>query len=151
MSDITPSVAPAEETTPAPIDGQDPTPAEEGIGSLAEPEAAPAEEAEAIAPPVSSAAPPAVAAPAASNSGRGRRKVRLGKVISAKMAKTIVVVVENRVRHPLYGKFMKRSTKFKAHDEESACGEGDTVEIMETRPLSKEKRWRVVRVIEKAK
>jgi small subunit ribosomal protein S17 len=60
-------------------------------------------------------------------------------------------LIESRVRHPLYGKFMKRSKKFKAHDENSACGEGDTVEIMETRPLSKEKNWRVVRVVEKAK
>ena len=67
------------------------------------------------------------------------------------MEKTIIVVIESRVRHPLYGKFMKRSKRFKAHDEESTCGEGDTVEIMETRPLSKDKRWRLVRVIEKAK
>ncbi len=81
---------------------------------------------------------------------RGRRKVRQGRVVSSKMEKTVVVAVESRVRHPLYGKFMRRTTKFKAHDEQS-CGEGDTVEIMETRPLSKEKRWRVVRIIEKAK
>lgn len=82
---------------------------------------------------------------------RGRRKVRQGKVVSAKMEKTIVVLIESRVRHPLYGKFMKRSKKFKAHDEERVCGEGDTVEIMETRPLSKDKNWRVIRIIEKAK
>lgn len=88
---------------------------------------------------------------------RGRRKVRLGKVVSSKMIKTVVVEVESRVRHPLYGKFMKRTTKFKAHcdyDETTktnSCGEGDTVEIMETRPLSKDKRWRVVRIVEKAK
>ena len=81
---------------------------------------------------------------------RGRRKVRVGKVVSNKMQKTVVVVVESRVRHPLYGKFMRRTTRFKAHDEQS-CGEGDTVEIMETRPLSKDKNWRVVRIVEKAK
>src|SRR5205085_3082764 len=99
--------------------------------------------------------PPVTASPApeseAAGSDRGRRKVRQGRVVSAKMQKTVIVLIESRVRHPLYGKFMKRSKKFKAHDEESACGEGDTVEIMETRPLSKDKRWRVVRVIEKAK
>lgn len=82
---------------------------------------------------------------------RGRRKLRVGKVVSNKMQKTAVVLIESRVRHPLYGKFMKRSSKFKAHDEENLCGEGDTVEIMETRPLSKEKCWRVIRIIEKAK
>jgi small subunit ribosomal protein S17 len=82
---------------------------------------------------------------------RGRRKVRVGRVISNKMEKTVVVAVESRVRHPLYGKFMRRTTKFKAHDEQNTCGEGDTVEIMETRPLSKDKRWRVVRIVEKAK
>jgi len=82
---------------------------------------------------------------------RGRRKVRQGKVISNKMQKTIVVAVESRVRHPLYGKFMKRTKKFKAHDETNQCGEGDLVEIMETRPLSKDKNWRLVRIIEKAK
>jgi small subunit ribosomal protein S17 len=82
---------------------------------------------------------------------RGRRKVRQGRVVSTKMQKTVVVLVETRVRHPLYGKFMRRSTKFKAHDETEICGEGDTVEIMETRPLSKTKNWRVVRILEKAK
>src|SRR5262249_46476301 len=82
---------------------------------------------------------------------RGRRKVRIGKVISNKMEKTVVVSVESQVRHPLYGKIMRRTTKFKAHDEQNTCGEGDTVEIMETRPLSREKRWRVVRILEKAK
>jgi len=82
---------------------------------------------------------------------RGRRKVRVGRVVSSKMEKTVVVAVERRERHPLYGKFLKRTTKFKAHDENNTCGEGDTVEIMETRPLSREKRWRVVRIVEKAK
>ena len=81
---------------------------------------------------------------------RGRRKVRVGKVVSNKMQLTVVVAVESRVRHPLYGKFMRRTTRFKAHDEKN-CGEGDTVEIMETRPLSKDKNWRVVRIVEKAK
>lgn len=100
------------------------------------------------AQPVTTAAEPESAA---AGSGRGRRKVRQGRVVSAKMQKTVIVLIESRVRHPLYGKFMKRSKKFKAHDEESTCGEGDTVEIMETRPLSKEKRWRVVRIVEKAK
>ncbi len=82
---------------------------------------------------------------------RGRRKVRVGKVVSNKMMQTVVVIVETRVRHPLYGKFMRRTSKFKAHDEKNDCGEGDTVEIMETRPISKEKCWRVVRILEKAK
>ena len=82
---------------------------------------------------------------------QGRRKVRAGRVVSDKMDKTIVVAVETKVRHPLYGKFMKRTKKFKAHDQNNECGEGDTVEIMETRPLSKEKCWRLVRILEKAK
>ena len=82
---------------------------------------------------------------------QGRRKVRAGRVVSNKMDKTIVVAVESRVKHPLYSKIMKRTAKFKAHDEKNECGEGDTVEIMETRPLSKEKCWRLVRIIEKAK
>lgn len=82
---------------------------------------------------------------------RGRRKVRTGRVVSSKMEKTVVVAVESRKRHPLYGKFMRHTSKFKAHDEANTCGEGDTVEIMETRPISKEKRWRVVRIIERAK
>jgi small subunit ribosomal protein S17 len=82
---------------------------------------------------------------------RASRKVRVGKVISDNMDKTVVVAVESLVRHPLYGKTMKRTTKLYAHDEENQCGIGDTVEIMETRPLSKTKRWRLVSVIEKAK
>ncbi len=82
---------------------------------------------------------------------RGRRKVRSGRVVSDKMDKTIVVAVETRVKHPLYSKIMKRTARFKAHDEKNECGEGDTVEIMETRPLSKEKCWRLVRILEKAK
>ncbi|MFN7172434.1 MAG: 30S ribosomal protein S17 [Fimbriimonadaceae bacterium] len=81
---------------------------------------------------------------------RGRRKVRQGLVVSDKMEKTVVVLVERRVQHPLYGKTIRRSNRFKAHDE-IGCGTGDTVEIMETRPISRDKRWRVVRVIERAK
>ncbi len=82
---------------------------------------------------------------------RGRRKTRIGRVVSDKMEQTVVVAVESMVRHPLYGKTIRRTTRFKAHDQENSCGVGDTVEIMETRPISKEKRWRVVQVLEKAK
>jgi small subunit ribosomal protein S17 len=82
---------------------------------------------------------------------RGRRKVRSGRVVSDKMDKTVVVAIEQLVRHPLYGKIIRRTKRFKAHDETNQCGVGDVVEIMETRPLSKDKRWRVARVVEKAK
>lgn len=82
---------------------------------------------------------------------RGIRKTRQGVVVSDKMDKTIVVAITTRVRHPLYGKIMKHTNKLKAHDEENACGIGDTVRVMETRPLSREKRWRLVQIIEKAK
>lgn len=82
---------------------------------------------------------------------RNLRKTRVGVVVSDKMDKTIVVAVRNRVRHPLYGKIMNRTERFKAHDENNACGIGDFVRIMETRPLSKDKRWRLVEIIEKAK
>ena len=82
---------------------------------------------------------------------RGNRKVRIGTVVSDKMDKTVVVAVERMVAHPLYKKQMKRTTKFKAHDENNECRVGDIVKIIETRPLSKEKRWRVVEIIEKAK
>jgi small subunit ribosomal protein S17 len=82
---------------------------------------------------------------------RGQRKARIGKVISDKMDKTIVVAVEDKVRHPLYGKTMKRTKKFKVHDENNEAGFNDTVQIMETRPLSKDKRWRLVKILEKAK
>lgn len=82
---------------------------------------------------------------------RNLRKTRIGKVVSDKMNKTIVVAVVNNVRHPLYGKIQKRTYKLKAHDENNECGIGDKVEVMETRPLSKEKRWRLVSIIEKAK
>jgi len=79
------------------------------------------------------------------------RKSRIGLVTSDKMDKTITVAVERKVKHPLYGKFLKNTSKFHAHDEKNECGIGDTVRIMETRPLSKTKRWRLVEVIEKAK
>lgn len=82
---------------------------------------------------------------------RGNRKVRVGKVVSDKMDKTIVVATESLVAHPLYKKQIKKTKKFKAHDEENQCKTGDVVKIMETRPLSKDKRWRLVEVIEVAK
>lgn len=82
---------------------------------------------------------------------RNLRKTRVGRVVSDKMDKTIVVAVEDIVRHPIYKKTVKRTTKFKAHDENNECKVGDRVLIMETRPLSKEKRWRLVEIIEKAK
>ena len=82
---------------------------------------------------------------------RGMRKTRVGVVVSDKMDKTITIAVKYRVRHPLYGKIMTRTTKIKAHDENNECGIGDTVRVMETRPLSHDKRWRLVEIIEKAK
>ena len=82
---------------------------------------------------------------------RNLRKTKLGVVSSNKMDKTITVSVERKVKHPLYGKFVKKSTKFHAHDEKNECSIGDTVRIMESRPLSKTKRWRLVEVVEKVK
>ena len=82
---------------------------------------------------------------------RNLRKTRTGKVVSDKMDKTIVVAVEDHVKHPLYNKIVKRTYKLKAHDENNECKVGDTVKVMETRPLSKDKRWRLVEVIERAK
>jgi small subunit ribosomal protein S17 len=82
---------------------------------------------------------------------RGRRKTRIGLVTSNKMEKSITVSVERKVKHPLYGKFLKKTTKFMAHDEKNECGIGDTVKIMETRPLIKNKCWRLVEILEKAK
>ena len=84
-------------------------------------------------------------------SERNLRKTRVGKVVSNKMDKTVVVAIEDHVKHPLYKKIVKRTVKLKAHDEQNACGVGDRVSIMETRPLSKEKHWRVVEILEKAK
>ena len=82
---------------------------------------------------------------------RNLRKERVGVVSSSKMEKSITVVVERRVKHPKYGKFVKKTSKFVAHDEKNECNEGDTVKIMETRPLSKRKNWRLVEIVEKAK
>ena len=82
---------------------------------------------------------------------RNLRKTRTGKVVSNKMQKTIVVAVEDHVKHPLYNKIVKRTYKLKAHDENNECNIGDTVKVMETRPLSKDKRWRLVEIIERAK
>lgn len=82
---------------------------------------------------------------------RGRRKSRIGLVTSNKMEKTITVSVERKVKHPIYGKFLKKTTKFMAHDEKNECSIGDIVKIMETRPLSKNKCWRLVEIIEKVK
>ena len=82
---------------------------------------------------------------------RNYRKTRIGEVVSDKMDKTIVVAIKENEKHPLYGKVMKRTYKLKAHDENNTCGIGDNVKVMETRPLSKDKRWRLVEVVEKAK
>ncbi len=82
---------------------------------------------------------------------RNLRKTRIGKVVSNKMDKTIVVAIENHVKHPLYNKIVKKTYKLKAHDENNDCNIGDTVKVMETRPLSKDKRWRLVEIIERVK
>jgi len=82
---------------------------------------------------------------------RNLRKERTGQVVSNKMDKSIVVAVQRRVKHPIYGKFIRKTTKFMAHDEKNECGIGDTVRIMETRPLSASKRWRLVEIVERAK
>ncbi len=87
----------------------------------------------------------------AATAARSRRKIREGIVVSDKMDKTVVVEVEDRVKHPLYGKVMRRTSRLKAHDENNAAGVGDRVSIMETRPLSATKRWRVVEILERAK
>ena len=92
-----------------------------------------------------------VATPEQTKEQRGMRKTRVGTVVSDKMDKTIVVAIRTRVRHPLYGKIVNRTTKLKAHDEKNECGVGDVVRVMETRPLSREKRWRLVEIVEKAK
>jgi len=82
---------------------------------------------------------------------RNLRKERIGKVVSNKMQKSITIAIDRKVKHPIYGKFMKKTTKLMAHDEKNEAGIGDTVRIMETRPLSKSKRWRLVEIVEKAK
>jgi small subunit ribosomal protein S17 len=81
----------------------------------------------------------------------GRRKIRVGKVVSDKMEKTVVVVIERLVKHPVYKRYVRRRSRFKVHDEKNECKEGDTIRFMETRPLSKEKRWRFVEFVERAK
>jgi len=82
---------------------------------------------------------------------RGNRKVRVGEVVSDKMDKSITVAVKRRVKHPVYGKYISRTTKFMVHDDKNECHEGDTVKVMETRPLSRKKRWRLVEIVEKRK
>ena len=82
---------------------------------------------------------------------RGLRKTRVGVVVSDKMDKPVVIEIRERVKHPLYGKIMNRTAKLKVHDENNECGVGDTIRVMETRPLSKDKRWRLVEIVEKAK
>ena len=82
---------------------------------------------------------------------RGRRKLRTGKVVSDKMEKTVVVVIERLVKHPVYKRYVRKRSRFKVHDEKNECKEGDTIRFMETRPLSKEKRWRFVEFVERAK
>ena len=82
---------------------------------------------------------------------RNLRKERIGTVVSNKMEKSVVVAVKRKVKHPIYGKFVNKTTKFVAHDQQNECSEGDTVRIMETRPLSKTKRWRLVEIVEKVK
>jgi len=89
--------------------------------------------------------------PAATGAGRKTRKTREGLVVSDKMDKTVVVSVEDRVKHPLYGKVLRRNSRLNAHDERNQCGTGDRVRLMETRPQSATKRWRVVEILEKAK
>ncbi|MDA1333462.1 MAG: 30S ribosomal protein S17 [Bacteroidetes bacterium] len=85
------------------------------------------------------------------NTTRNARKERVGLVVSSKMDKSITVAIERRMKHPMYGKFVKQTTKLMAHDENNDAGEGDTVRIMETRPLSKNKRWRLIEIVERAK
>lgn len=82
--------------------------------------------------------------------GRGRRKTRIGTVVSDRMDKTVVVACERQFSHPVYKKIVKKTTRFKAHDEENKCGVGDRVKIMETRPISKDKRWRILEIVKKA-
>lgn len=94
---------------------------------------------------------PQAATPAKSESERNARKERIGRVTSNKMQKTITVAIDRKVKHPMYGKFMNKTKKLTVHDEKNECGIGDTVRVMETRPLSKNKRWRLIEIIEKAK
>ena len=139
-----------------PVDaGADTTPVEQGATEAAE-QGAVAPVAEAPNPYAGTPPPAPESAPVAQGvetpeKKRGDRKIRQGVVVSSKMQKTVVVQVVRKIRHPLYGRTVNRARKFKAHDEHNACGVGDRVEIWETRPLSKEKRWRVARILEKAR
>ena len=123
-------------------------PAEKPKKAAARPKAAPAPKTRKTR---STGKAPAASEESAEPAARGRRKVRQGRVVSDKMTQTVVIAIDTAFRHPLYGKTIRRTAKFKAHDQNEECGVGDVVEIMETRPISKEKRWRVVRVVEKAK
>lgn len=102
-------------------------------------------------PNTETAAPPTSEQPVSEGLARTARKERIGVVTSTKMNKSITISIERQVKHPIYGKFIKKTTKLMAHDEANDAGEGDTVRIMETRPLSKHKRWRLVEIIERAK
>ena len=116
---------------------------------------APAPQEEVTTPVAAATEQPKAAAPATSEaksvSERNARKERIGRVTSNKMQKTITVAIDRKVKHPMYGKFMNKTKKLTVHDEKNECGIGDTVRVMETRPLSKNKRWRLVEIIEKAK
>ena len=116
---------------------------------------APAPQEEVTTPAAAATEQPKAAAPATSDakpaSERNARKERIGRVTSNKMQKTITVAIDRKVKHPMYGKFMNKTKKLTVHDEKNECGIGDTVRVMETRPMSKNKRWRLVEIIEKAK
>jgi len=100
---------------------------------------------------VATAPEPVAAPPEKKETGRAQRKTKIGKVISNKMKKSVVISVERQIKHPLYGKYVKKTSTFMAHDENNDAKEGDTVLVMETRPLSARKRWRLVEIIERAK
>ena len=148
MSDMPEIIQDIEQETAEPVAEVQPVAEEQPVAEI-EPavEAEPVAEAE----PVVKAPPVAEVQQDAEEKTRGMRKTRVGVVVSDKMDKTITVAIKTRVRHPLYGKIMNRTSKLKAHDEKNACGIGDTVRVMETRPISKDKRWRLVEIIEKAK
>jgi small subunit ribosomal protein S17 len=131
LNQTEPETAAADETTPA-VKEESPAAAEEK-------------------PVVTEKTPAVTEKESVTESGRNFRKTRVGVVVSDKMDKTIVVAIETHKRHPLYKKIIKRTYKLKAHDQNNECGVGDKVKVMETRPLSKEKRWRLVEIIEKAK
>ncbi len=128
-----------------------PEPSAETAVRAEKPKKAPARKAKAEPAAARKTRAPRPPAESAESGARARRKVRQGRVVSDKMTQTVVIAIDTAFRHPLYGKTIRRTTKFKAHDQNEECGVGDLVEIMETRPISKEKRWRVVRIVEKAK